>query len=257
MIIPSSEHAWRCRSTKPRLNCTWSQTAVGCILICPLLYFLFLFSSSLLPASCFQTKAESCSRCVALSKYYVTCQLNTFQEEPQKLKTFLRTMKVSEDYCDRIITCDRWFIWKWFCADTTAWLLCISLSPFWKSSFWNCKCIRCLPDFFLFLVSPLPPLFLPSFLSLSLTLLSPLLWLVEDVSNLTASDVMNRVNLGYLQGNLCAVYNLFTPCEWLRPYCGERNLSFHQHPLKISSLNLSTELDISIYIIFFFSFWLI
>ncbi|KAK7934321.1 hypothetical protein WMY93_005217 [Mugilogobius chulae] len=27
----------------------------------------------------------------------------------------------------------------------------------------------------------------------------------EDVSNLTASDVMNRVNLGYLQGNLCAV----------------------------------------------------
>lgn len=29
-------------------------------------------------------------------------------------------------------------------------------------------------------------------------------WLVEDVSNLTASDVMNRVNLGYLQGNSCA-----------------------------------------------------
>lgn len=24
---------------------------------------------------------------------------------------------------------------------------------------------------------------------------------VEDVANLTASDVMNRVNLGYLQGN--------------------------------------------------------
>lgn len=28
---------------------------------------------------------------------------------------------------------------------------------------------------------------------------------IEDVANLTASDVMNRVNLGYLQGNSAAV----------------------------------------------------
>ena len=58
---------------------------------------------------------------------------------------------------------------------------------------------------------------------------------------------MNRVNLGYLQGNLCAVYKSFTTCEWFRPSCGERSLSFHQHPLKISALNLSTEIDKSIF----------
>lgn len=28
---------------------------------------------------------------------------------------------------------------------------------------------------------------------------------IEDVANLTASDVMNRVNLGYLQGNSAPV----------------------------------------------------
>ncbi len=37
-----------------------------------------------------------------------------------------------------------------------------------------------------------------SFLSLSTLAFSP--HAVEDVANLTASDVMNRVNLGYLQG---------------------------------------------------------
>lgn len=43
-----------------------------------------------------EKKAESCSRCVALADHCVTCRLNCFQEEPQKLKTFL-TMNVSED----------------------------------------------------------------------------------------------------------------------------------------------------------------
>lgn len=46
---------------------------------------------------------------------------------------------------------------------------------------------------------------------------------VEDVANLTASDVMNRVNLGYLQGNAHslgvtrasrrAAYNKIMPAE--------------------------------------------
>ncbi len=190
------------------------------------LFVLQFFLSSQLHAS--KTKAESCSRCVA--KYYVTCRLNTFQEEPQKLKIFLWTMNVSEDYCSRIITCDRWIIWKWFCAHTDAWLLCIALTFLWKVLFETANAFAACLIFFFFLV------FLCSSSSfLSLTLLPSLLWLVEDVSNLTASDVMNRVNLGYLQGNLCVVYNSFTTCEWLRPSCGERNLSFHQHPLKISA----------------------
>lgn len=42
----------------------------------------------------------------------------------------------------------------------------------------------------------LADLFLSLFLSVPLPVCS-----VEDVANLTASDVMNRVNLGYLQGN--------------------------------------------------------
>lgn len=62
--------------------------------------------------------------------------------------------------------------------------------------------------FFLFLVL----VFFFNLLSLPLLSSFPF-WLVEDVSNLTASDVMNRVNLGYLQGNLCAVYNSFATCE--------------------------------------------
>lgn len=153
-------------------------------------------------------------------------------------------------------TCDRWIIWKWFCAHTSAWLLCIALTLFFKNKFFLKLQMHSLPAWFFsfFLFSPPPPLFLYSFLSL--TLLSSFLWLVEDVSNLTASDVMNRVNLGYLQGNLCAVYNSFTTCEWLRPSCEERSLSFHQHPLKISALNLPTEIDKSIFrrcLVFFFS----
>lgn len=47
-----------------------------------------------------------------------------------------------------------------------------------------------------------PPLCLLTSLSLFLFLSVPLpVCSVEDVANLTASDVMNRVNLGYLQGN--------------------------------------------------------
>ena len=57
-----------------------------------------------------------------------------------------------------------------------------------------------------------------SFLSRSLSLCP-----VEDVANLTASDVMNRVNLGYLQGNsyysysvrhIYQVVSLFDMVEW-------------------------------------------
>lgn len=131
--------------------------------------------------------------------------------------------------------CDRLIIWKWFCAHTDAWPLCIALTLlrvflivvffFFDSADAFAACLIC---FFCFL-------FLFFFNLLSLPLLSSFpFWLVEDVSNLTASDVMNRVNLGYLQGNLCAVYNSFATCEWLRPPCGERNLSFRQHPMKNS-----------------------
>lgn len=75
----------------------------------------------------------------------------------------------------------------------------------------SAKCIRCLPDFFS--PCPSPPSFFFFFLFLLFLPLSASsaalyrsvsvspFWLVEDVSNLTASDVMNRVNLGYLQGN--------------------------------------------------------
>lgn len=131
--------------------------------------------------------------------------------------------------------CDRLIIWKWFCAHTDAWPLCIALTLL--------RVFLIVVFFFLNLQMLLLPawyffcfLFLFFFFNLlSLPLLSSFpFWLVEDVSNLTASDVMNRVNLGYLQGNLCAVYNSFATCEWLRPPCGERNLSFRQHPMKNS-----------------------
>lgn len=184
-------------------------------------FVLQFFLSSQLHAS--KPKQNHAPDVFALAYHNVTCRLNTFQEEPQKLKISLRTMNVSEDYCDRIITCDRWIIWKWFCAhmNCMASLHCSHLFFFFfKVQFWNCKCIRCLPDFFFLSPPSFPPSHPPPMLLsslLSLTLLSSLLWLVEDVSNLTASDVMNRVNLGYLQGNLCAVRNSLTTCEWLHP----------------------------------------
>lgn len=110
-------------------------------------------------------KTESCSRYVALAKYCVTCQLNTFQEEPQKLKIFLRTMNVSEDYCDRITTCDRLIIWNWFCAHTNAWLFFALLSLFLLLFETANAFAACL----IFFLSPPPPPFslclfyLPSF----------------------------------------------------------------------------------------------
>ena len=133
---------------------------------------------------------------------------------------------------------------------SNAWLLCIALTPPSKSSF-SCetaKCIRCLPDLLFCSFSccpspssvPLPPLSLSFPLRLdSLPSFRP----VEDVSNLTASDVMNRVNLGYLQGNFCAVYNSYLQHVWWFPSCGERISFFHQHPLQTSARNLSTELE--------------
>lgn len=98
-----------------------------------------------------------------------------------------------------------------------AWLLCIALTSDFLSSFFF--------PFFLFLRKVLfetanafaaclifhlvPPLSLSASsatLYLSVSCFSSLFWLVEDVSNLTASDVMNRVNLGYLQGKtVCCV----------------------------------------------------
>lgn len=149
---------------KPLLNCIWSQTAIACIFICSLLYFFFsvLLSSQL---HAYKKKTESCSRYVALAKYCVTCQLNTFQEEPQKLKIFLRTMNVSEDYCDRITTCDRLIIWNWFCAHTNAWLFFALLSLFLLLFETANAFAACL----IFFLSPPPPPFslclfyLPSF----------------------------------------------------------------------------------------------
>lgn len=116
---------------------------------------VFLFVGcffSLLPASCFKTKAESCSRCVALAKYYVTCWLNTFQEEPLKLKIFLWTVNVSMDYCNRIIN-----MWQMnnleliLCTHKCMAFFFLHRSHlFLKRSFWNCKCLRCLPELFPF-----------------------------------------------------------------------------------------------------------
>lgn len=77
-----------------------------------------------------------------------------------------------------------------------------SLSPFFKVLFETSNAFAACLIYFFFLFPPSSvPLLLSRSLTLTLTLLSSLLWLVEDVSNLTASDVMNRVNLGYLQGN--------------------------------------------------------
>lgn len=104
---------------------------------------------------------------------------------------------------------------RWFCARTHPHGSFASL--FSTIMFYiphqTAKC--CLPDLFLFFFS-CPPLFCFS-RSLPLNLFSLLSWLIEDVSNLTASDVMNRVNLGYLQGNVCAVCDSCTPCEWWHP----------------------------------------
>lgn len=131
--------------------------------------------------------------------------------------------------------CDRLIIWKWFCAHTDAWPLCIALTllrVFLIVVFFFFESADAFAACLIFFFVSCSCFFLTSFLCL-FCLPSPF-WLVEDVSNLTASDVMNRVNLGYLQGNLCAVYNSFATCEWLRPPCGERNLSFRQHPMKNS-----------------------
>lgn len=113
-----------------------------------------------------------------------------------------------------------------------------------QSSFWKCKCIRCLPDF-----SPCPSPFFFFFFLLSASSaalyrsvsVSPF-WLVEDVSNLTASDVMNRVNLGYLQGNLCACVcdRHWQTCEWFTSHRVEKGVFFHPFTgihWKISALN--------------------
>lgn len=147
-----------CMKTQEHQTSSYLPLIPGCnCLHSYLLTSLLLVFSSFLPASCFKTKTESCSRCFALAHYNVTCQLNTFQEEPQKLKIFLWTMNVSEDYCNRIITCDRWIIWKWFWAHMKrmASLHRAHLFSFLLKFFWNCKCLRCLPDFFcLFSCSP-------------------------------------------------------------------------------------------------------
>lgn len=143
-------------------------------------------------------------------------------------------MNVSEDFCSRmwqintleVILCTHWCMASLHCSHTfKSFFDCCFLLLFLNLQ------MLLLPAwyFFLFLVL----VFFFNLLSLPLLSSFPF-WLVEDVSNLTASDVMNRVNLGYLQGNLCAVYNSFATCEWLRPPCGERNLSFRQHPMKNS-----------------------
>lgn len=141
-------------------------------------------------------------------------------------------MNVSEDFCSRmwqinnleVILCTHWCMASLHCSHTfKSFFDCCFL--FFESADAFAACLI----FFLFLVL----VFFFNLLSLPLLSSFPF-WLVEDVSNLTASDVMNRVNLGYLQGNLCAVYNSFATCEWLRPPCGERNLSFRQHPMKNS-----------------------
>lgn len=207
----TTRHAWRRRSSRNPALHSHPLTSP------PLVFLQF---TSRLPASRFTTQSRIMLQMLLLCvrpKVMCRCWLNTLQGETQKLKIFLWSVNVSEDYCDRIITCDRWIIWKWFCAlmERMASLHC---SHLWFSFF-------LFFPFFLFLRKVLfetanafaaclifhlvPPLSLSASsatLYLSVSCFSSLFWLVEDVSNLTASDVMNRVNLGYLQGKtVCCV----------------------------------------------------
>lgn len=158
-----TSHAWRCRSIKPRLNCISDRKCLHSYLLTSVLFPLYFFSP---PSFTLPNKSRiMLQMCFVICKYYITCHLNTFQGEHQKLKIFLRKMNVSEAYCYRIIMCDRWIIWKWFCAHTNAWLLCIALT-FLRVCFETANAFAaCLIFFPLFLVFP-PPLFL-LFLSFS------------------------------------------------------------------------------------------
>lgn len=92
-----------------------------------------------------------------------------------------------------------------------AWLLCIALTSDFVSFFFLTKVLFETANAFaacliFHLVPPLSLSASSATLYLSVSCFSSLFWLVEDVSNLTASDVMNRVNLGYLQGKtVCCV----------------------------------------------------
>ena len=67
----------------------------------------YLLTSLLLFFSCFspsftlqKPKQNHAPDVLHLININVTCRLNTFQEEPQKLKIFFWTMNVSEEYCN-------------------------------------------------------------------------------------------------------------------------------------------------------------
>lgn len=204
----TTRHAWRRRSSRnPALH--------SHLLTSPPLVLLQF--TSRLPASRFTTQSRIMLQMLFLcARPKVTCRcwLNTLQGETQKLKIFLWSVNVSEDYCDRIITCDRWIIWKWFCAlmERMASLHCSHLWFYFfcflfflrKVLFETANAFAACLIFHL-----VPPLSLSASSAtfyLSVSCFSSLFWLVEDVSNLTASDVMNRVNLGYLQGKtVCCV----------------------------------------------------
>lgn len=126
---PSSSHrrhtrrAWR-RGSSSRTPAPLGYSPLAQLSTC----FCLPRVPSLVPASSFTSpKQNHCSRCCCLDFVFCVfifvflaspevtwrCRLNTLQGEPQKLKI---SLNVSEDYPDRIMSCDRWIIWKWFCA---------------------------------------------------------------------------------------------------------------------------------------------
>lgn len=119
-----------------------------------------------------------------------------------------------EEYCNRIMLDES------FGSDYVRMAHLRRFISFFKMLYIPHQTAKTLPAWFVFVLFLVPP---PSSASLilSLNLFSSLPRLVEDVSNLTASDVMNRVNLGYLQGNTCAVCDSCVPCEWSHPSCRE------------------------------------
>lgn len=66
-------------------------------------------------------------------------------------------------------------------------------------------------------------------LSLKVCLFIFSLLFVEDLTNLTASDVMNRVNLGYLQGKQVGIITIIPMCLFQFSDCGDVSISDEQN----------------------------
>lgn len=142
----------------------------------------------------------SCSACASTSG---TCRLNTFQQPPKAPDLLLNPECQWGSLQQDLNLTNESFGSVHARTHTLAWLIRVAslFNHYVLHSSSNCKT---LPAWFVFVLFLVPPPLLLSF-STCPNLFSSPPWAVEDVSNLTASDVMNRVNLGYLQGNVCAV----------------------------------------------------